>query len=56
MTATIPIRSINPDAIDIPEDGIDQNCDGVDATLLDGDGDGFTVDVDCDDTDNILTL
>ena len=36
---------------DILNDGIDQNCDGVDASLLDGDGDGFTEDVDCDDTD-----
>ena len=33
--------AVNPDAIDIPNDGIDQNCDGFDATLLDGDGDGF---------------
>ncbi len=42
---------INPDAIDIPGDGIDQNCDGVDATVIDADGDGFGEDVDCDDND-----
>ena len=37
-------------AIDIPYDGIDQNCDGVDATI-DTDGDGVNSDTDCDDND-----
>ena len=32
--------SINPNAEDLPYDGIDQNCDGVDG--YDGDGDGLT--------------
>jgi hypothetical protein len=43
---------INPGAEDIADDGIDQDCDGVDATdIVDDDGDGFASDVDCDDTD-----
>jgi len=33
-------ESINPGAVDIPGDSIDQNCDGQDA-LLDSDGDGI---------------
>lgn len=35
--------AINPDAVDIPDDGIDQNCDGKDATtaIVDTDGDGI---------------
>jgi hypothetical protein len=41
-----------PGAHDIPDDGIDQDCDGIDATdLTDDDGDGYTSDVDCDDSD-----
>ena len=35
----------HPGAVDLPYDGIDQDCDGVDATtdpLLDSDGDGLT--------------
>ncbi|WP_324721061.1 MopE-related protein [Salinimicrobium sp. HB62] len=34
--------AINPEAEDIPDDGIDQDCDGVDATteIVDFDGDG----------------
>ncbi len=44
--------AINPGGTDIPDDGIDQDCDGTDATALtDTDGDGYTSDVDCDDTD-----
>jgi hypothetical protein len=41
--------SINPGAADKPDDGIDQNCDNVDAQVLDADGDGFPKGVDCDD-------
>jgi hypothetical protein len=44
--------SIHPGASDIPDDGIDQDCDGTDASALsDDDGDGYTSDVDCDDSD-----
>ena len=34
--------NINPDASDILLNGIDENCDGVDNTGIDNDGDGFT--------------
>lgn len=33
--------TVNPGAIEVPLDGIDQNCDGVDGCLHDVDGDGF---------------
>jgi len=42
--------SINPEAIDIPDNGIDENCDGFDGNqIVDNDSDGFPEDVDCDD-------
>lgn len=42
--------AIHPGAGDVPDDGVDQNCDGVDATNLDRDHDGFPRPQDCDDT------
>ncbi len=41
--------AINPGAVDIPDDGRDQNCDGPDAVDLDRDGDGVNRPSDCRD-------
>jgi arylsulfatase A-like enzyme len=41
--------SINPEAEDIPNDGIDQDCSGSDR--IDVDGDGYSPPEDCDDGD-----
>ena len=41
--------SIYPGATEIPNDGIDQDCNGSD--LTDVDGDGFAVPLDCNDSD-----
>ena len=41
---------VHPGAGDIPDDGIDQDCAGGDATDPDRDGDGFLRPEDCDDT------
>lgn len=43
--------AIRPGAPDPPDDGIDQDCSGADATNLDRDGDGVPRPQDCDDGD-----
>ena len=46
---------INPDALDIPNDDIDQDCDGFDETdSSDFDGDGYSASDDCDDEDPLV--
>lgn len=42
--------AIRPGVTDIPDDGIDQDCSGTDATNLDADGDGSPRPQDCDDS------
>ena len=42
--------NIHPGAVDVPENGIDEDCSGVDAVDLDRDGDGSPRPQDCDDT------
>lgn len=45
--------AINPGAIEIDGDGIDNNCDGIiDIPAVDADLDGYTSDVDCNDSDS----
>ena len=43
--------AIHPGAADVPDDGVDQDCDGQDARVLDRDGDTFAVPLDCNDGD-----
>jgi hypothetical protein len=42
--------TIHPGAADTPDDGIDQDCSGTDATNLDADGDGSPRPQDCNDS------
>ncbi len=45
------VAAIHPGALDIFENGIDEDCDGRDAVNRDRDGDGFPVPIDCNDAD-----
>ena len=40
---------INPAAVEIPDNDIDENCDGI-FGITDNDGDGFGINEDCDDS------
>ncbi len=40
---------INPSVMEIPNNTVDENCDG-DIVIIDIDGDGWNSDLDCDDT------
>ncbi len=50
-TATTPSRRSAPASRMPPDDGIDQDCSGADATNLDRDADGFSSPQDCNDAD-----
>jgi hypothetical protein len=41
--------AIRPGALDVPNDGVDQDCDGADAIDRDRDRDGVAIPFDCDD-------
>ncbi len=43
--------AIHPGAVDVPDNGIDEDCSGADAVQLDRDGDGFPRPQDCNDGD-----
>ena len=43
--------AIHPGATDVPDNGVDEDCSGADATVTDRDGDGAPASVDCDDLD-----
>ena len=45
---------VNPGATEIPDNGVDENCDGLDRILVDADGDGFNEENDCDDNNNAI--
>jgi Putative metal-binding motif len=46
--------AIHPGAVDVPDDGVDQDCSGTDATNLDADGDGSPRPLDCNDSNRAI--
>jgi len=47
---------IHPGAVDVPDNGVDEDCSGIDAVDLDRDADGIPRPQDCDDTDAAIRL
>jgi hypothetical protein len=43
--------AVHPGRDDIPDNGVDENCDGADAVNLDRDADGYPRPLDCNDAD-----
>ena len=48
--------TINPGAMEIPADGEDNNCDGLEACYIDADGDGYGSTADDDGDGQVDTL
>ena len=46
--------AISPTAIDLPDNGVDENCDGRDAINLDRDRDGYNRPQDCNDNNRTI--
>lgn len=46
--------AVRPGAPDVPDNGIDENCEGGDAVNLDRDADGSTRPLDCNDADPLI--
>ena len=46
--------AVRPSALDWPDNGLDENCDGADATIRDRDRDGVLAPADCNDADPAL--
>ena len=46
--------TIRPGVLDVPDNGIDEDCSGVDSINLDRDGDGIPRPQDCDDTNGAI--
>jgi hypothetical protein len=46
--------SVHPGAVDVPDNGVDEDCDRVDAVNPDRDGDGVARPADCDDANPFI--